>query len=268
MAKTTPLATLGGAVGGFRTFAAAVKAGVPRARAGSTAEADQAAAGNKVIPHGIVAGLVHAAADHLDAWAELVDSPGDATLLLHVNADYTLLRPVLEALTEVIWILDGDTSEARIKRALEVAKIEYRHGLTLTAALNKAGTPDEETNAAIAALGRLIKSSAENVGLDAEMFIKDRPVDPSELTKKIAHRVSGPTLQTLRYWAITSGNAHGQLVSTLRFAVETPLQPPHKGGALFEPDEALIAEVIEFIVKLLNISIELLNEQGYELAKA
>ncbi len=268
MTKPSPLATLGGAVGGFRKFAAEVRAGVPGSKVGSTAELDQNVTGNPVIPHGIVTGLVLAAADHLDAWAELADSPGEGTLLLHVNADYTLFRPVIEALTEVIWILDGDTSEARIKRALEVAKVEYRHGLALTSALNKASTPDEKTSAGIAALGRLIKSSAESVGLDAVEFIKADLVDPSALTKKIAHRVPGPTLQTLRYWAITSAHAHGQLISTLRFAVETALEAPHNRGSLIEPDEALIAELIQFIAILLKVAIDLLNEQGYVLAKA
>lgn len=268
MAKLSPLATLGGAVGGFRKFAAEVKAGVPRSKVGSTAELDQNVTGNQVIPHGIVAGLVLAAADHLGAWAELADSPGEGTLLLHVNADYTLFRPVLEALTEVIWILDGDTSEARIKRALEVAKVEYRHGLALTSALNKARTPDKETSAGIAALGKLIKSSAESIGLDPTEFLEADIVDPSALTRKIAHRVPGPTLQTLRYWAITSAHAHGQLFSTLRFAVETPLEAPYEGGSLIEPDEALIAELIQFIERLLNVAIDLLNEQGYVLAKA
>ena len=244
-----------------------MKAGVPRPKVGSTAEADQLLAGNQIIPHGIVAGLAHAAADHLGAWAELVGSPGAGTLLLHVNADYTLFRPVLEALTEIIWILDGSTPEARITRALEVAKVEYRHGIALSSALNKAGTPDEKTSAGIAALGKIIRSSAERVELDGDAFLKGDLIDPSALTKKIAARVPGPTLQTLRYWAITSAHAHGQLISTLRFAVETPLEAPHEGGALFEPDEALVAELVQFIAKLIAITVDLLNEQGYELAK-
>ena len=245
-----------------------MKAGVPRPRAGSTAESDQRVTGSLIIPHGIVAGLAHAAADHLGAWAELASSPGAGTLLLHVNADYTLFRPVLESLTEIIWILDGDTPNARIARALEIAKVEYRHGLALTSALNKAGTPDAKTSAGIAALGKVIKSSAVAIGLDGDEFLKGDLIDPSALTRKIAARVPGPTLQTLRYWAITSAHAHGQLFSTLRFAVETPLKAPHAGGALYEPDEALVAELVTFISELVRIAVDLLNEQGYELAKA
>lgn len=264
MAKTSPIETLGGAVGGFREFAAAVKAGVPGVAPGSNAELDERMAANPVIPHGIVTGLIGAAADHLGAWAELADSPKDSTLLLHVNADYTLFRPALEALTEVIWILDGDTSEARIERALEVAKIEYKHGVALTSALNKASTPDEETSAGVVMLGNVIKSSAERISLDVDAFMDARSVDPSSLTKKIANRVPGPTLRTLRYWAITSAHAHGQLISTLRFAIETP----QERGALYEPDEALIAELVLFIKELLDIAITMLNEQGYRLSKA
>lgn len=39
------------------------------------------------------------------------------------------------------------------------------------------------------------------------------------------------------------------------------------GGALYEPDEELIADLIKFIGKLLEIAINLLNEQGYELRR-
>lgn len=267
MPRPTPISTIGGAVAGFRAFSAAVKAGLPRPKAGSIAESDQLLASSQIIPHGIVTGLMHAAADHLGAWAELVDSPGEDTLLLHVNADYTLFRPVLEALTEIIWILDGDTAAARITRSLEIAKVEYRHGVALSSALKKAGTPDEKTTAGIMALGEVIRSTAAKVGLDGNEFLKGDLIDPSALTRKIASRVPGPSLQTLRYWAITSAHAHGQLISTLRFAVETPLEG-HTGGALFEPDEGLVAELVEFIGKLIAIAVDLLNEQGYELARS
>lgn len=264
MAKTSPLTTLRQAVGAFRSFSATVKDGIPRVGAGSIAEQDQNLTGNLIIPHGIVSGLAAAAADHLGAWAELADSPKGGTLLLHTNSDYTLFRPVLEALTEIIWILDGDTSETRIKRALEVAKVEYRHGLALTSALSMARTPDEKTSRGIVALGKIIKASATKIGLDADEFIDAPLVDPSSLTKKIAHRVPGTTLRTLRYWAITSAHAHGQLISTLRFAIETPLK---SGAASFEPDETLLAELVQFIEELLNIAIGMLNDQGYTLSK-
>ncbi len=64
-----------------------------------------------------------------------------------MNADYTRLRPCLEALTEIIWILDGDTAAARISRSLDIAKVEYRHGIAGSSALKKTGTPDEKTSA-------------------------------------------------------------------------------------------------------------------------
>ncbi len=76
------------------------------------AEEDQALAGNIVIPHAIVSGLVLTAADHVSAWAELAASPEENVLLLHMQADYTLFRPVLEGLAELIWILDGTDSSS------------------------------------------------------------------------------------------------------------------------------------------------------------
>lgn len=39
------------------------------------------------------------------------------------------------------------------------------------------------------------------------------------------------------------------------------------GRTLYEPDEELIADLIEFIGTLLEIAINLLNEQGYELRR-
>ena len=267
MTDATVLATLSGAIGGFREFAAAVNSAVPRPASGSTAEGDQSLSGNKLVPHGVVAGLMSSVADHLDAWAEKAGDRESGTIHLHLFADYSLFRPILEGLVEVIWILDGDNSNERIKRALEVAKIEYKHGMTLTSALNRAGTPDHEMSAGMLALGRIIRATATLIGLEPEEFIAERPVDPSALTRKIAHRVPGPTLQTLSYWALTSAHAHGQIISAFRFAVESPLEEPHRGGALLEPDEVKLAELILFVKSLLDIVVRLLNEQGYELAR-
>lgn len=235
-------------------------------RAGSVADEDQRLAGNVVIPHAIVSGLVLTVADHVGAWAELADSsPEEHQLILHMQADYTLFRPVLECLVEVIWILSGEDSTTRVDRALEIARIEYKHGQKLVKALNKARTPDEKTGQGVAALGRLIRTTATRLGRDAEEVINAPLVDPSSITKKIASRVPGPTLQTFRYWAITSAHAHGQLITTMRHAIETALPEPHASGALFEPDEELLADLIEFVGTLLEIAINLLNDQGYVL---
>lgn len=261
------LATIGGAIGGFRDFATAISQAVSRPAPGSIVEGDQEVTGSKLVPHGIVAGLMNSVADHLDAWVEKAADPDGTTVRLHLFSDYTLFRPVLEGLVEVVWILDGTDAYTRIRRALEVAKIEYTHGVALTSALNKAGTPDEKLSAGILALGRTIRATSTKIGLDPDAFIKARLIDPSTLTKKIAGRVPGSTLQTLSYWALTSAHAHGQLISALRFAVETPLEVPHDGGALFEPDEARVANLVEFVGKLLNIAIGLLNEQGYQLVR-
>lgn len=268
MSDQNPLAVLGGAVEGFRTFAATIKSGVPRVRAGSAAEQDQELSGNMVIPHLIVAGLIGSVADHLSAWAELADSQEDeSSLLLHIAADYTLFRPVVEGLVEVIWILDGSDSSVRVKRAADIAKIEYVHGSKLVRDLDKAQFSDEKTKQGIAALGRLIQATAQALGLDAMEYLGERPIDPSSLTRKIAHRVPGHTLRTFRFWAITSAHAHGQFISTLRFAQETKLTGAHEGGAYYAADENLLADLIRFIADLLDIVIGLLNEQGYELAR-
>lgn len=267
MTQRSTLQTLGGAVEGFRDFAAAIKSGVPTVRKGSMAEEDQALSGNIVIPHAIVSGLVLTVADHVSAWAELAASPEKDVLLLHMQADYTLFRPVLEGLVEVIWILDGTDSPSRARRALEIARIEYKHGLKLTNALRKARTPDDKTEQGIAALGRFLRTTASNLGYDPEDVLSAPLIDPSSITRKIANRVPGPTLQTFNYWAITSAHAHGQFITTLRHAIETPPSTPQMGGALYEPDEELIADLIKFIGKLLEIAVNLLNEQGYELRR-
>lgn len=260
------IALIGGAIQACRSFASAVKGGVPRVKAGSQAEADQQVSGNQVIPHLIVSGLIGSVADHLSAWAELADSPEeDDKVLLHLAADYTLLRPVIEGLVEVIWVLDGATSEARIKRAMEIAKIEYVHGTNLTNALTKAGMEDTKTVSGVEALGRMLRECANSIGVDPDKFLSSRAIDPSSITKKVASRISGPTLRTFRYWAITSAHAHGQLISTLRFAQETPLGFPHNGGSYYAPDEELLAELLQFVSELINVAVTDLNSHGYEL---
>lgn len=262
------LSTLGGAVGGFRAFAATIKSGIPRVRSGSTVETDQNLSRNVVIPHLIVSGLIGSVADHLSAWAELADSQDEETgLLLHLAADYTLFRPVVEGLVEAIWILDGSDSHDRVKRAADIAKIEYVHGSKLVRDLDKARFSDEKTSQGIAALGRIIQTTAEALNLDAADYLAERPIDPSSLTRKIAHRVPGNTLRSFRFWAITSAHAHGQLISTLRFAQETKLSGEYEGGAYYAADEKLLADLIRFVADLLTIVIDLLNEQGYELAR-
>lgn len=261
------LSTIGGAIVGFRKLGAALSERVPMPAAGSVAGSDQLATGNQLIPHGIVAGLMNSVADHLLAWSDKTAHPDGRTVRLHVFSDYSLFRPVLEGLVEIIWILDGADANIRIRRSLEIAKIEYTHGVALISALNKAGTPDEKMSAGILALGRTIRLTSTKIGLDADAFIQERLIDPSSLTKKIAGRVPGPTLQTLSYWALTSAHAHGQLISAFRFAVETPLDAPHEGGALIEPDETRIADLIKFVGTLLDISITMLNEQGYQLVR-
>ena len=267
MQKPSPAARIGGAAADFRAFSGQVKAGILHPKAGSIAESDQQLSGNQLIPHGIVSGLTNAAADHLGAWTQLVSSDGKDKLLLHVNADFTLFRPVIEALTEIIWILDGSTADIRITRAMEVAMIEYQHGVTLSEALAKAGTPDVKINEGIVKLGEIIRTTATRIRLIGDDFLKRRVVDPSTLTKKIATHVPGSTMQTFRYWAITSAHAHAQLVTTLQFAVSTRVEAP-SGGTLIEPDESLIAELVEFIGILIAIAVKMLKEQGYELSMA
>lgn len=267
MTTQDPVAVLGGAVDGFRAFAATVKAGVPRVRAGSAIESDQQLSGNVVIPHLIVSGLIGSVADHLSAWAEFADSQDDETgLLLHLAADYTLFRPVVEGLVEAIWILDGTEPAQRIKRAMDIAKIEYSHGSRYVKELGKARFPDDKTAQGIAALEGIIRATAQAIELDPDTYLEERAIDPSSITRKIAHRVSGNTLRTFRFWAITSAHAHGQLISTLRFAQESKLTGVHEGGAHYETDENLLAELVLFIAELLDIAVTLLNEQGYELA--
>jgi|LSQX01.3.fsa_nt_gb hypothetical protein len=262
-----PVAVLGGAVDGFRTFAAAIKAGVPRVRAGSVVESDQQLSGNVVIPHLIASGLIGSVADHLSAWAELADSQDDETgILLHVAADYTLFRPVVEGLIEAIWILDGSESAQRIKRAMDIAKIEHSHGSKFVKDLGKAKIPDDKTAQGIAILERVIRATAQAIELEPDSYLKERAIDPSSIRRKIAHRVSGNTLRTFRFWAITSAHAHGQLISTLRFAQATKLTGVHEGGAHYEADENLLAELVLFITELIDVAVTLLNEQGYELS--
>ncbi|WP_147440456.1 hypothetical protein [Mycetocola tolaasinivorans] len=133
----------------------------------------------------IIAGRIGSVADHLSASAELADSQGDETeSLLHLAADSTLFRPVVEGRVENIWVLDGSDPAQRISRAVDIAKIEYVQGLKLVRNLAKAGLGDDKTAQAMAALKLIIQASAQAIGLDPDEYLEERTIDPSAITKK------------------------------------------------------------------------------------
>jgi hypothetical protein len=196
--------TIYGSIGGFRRWSAQIKGRVARVNPDTLAERDEELSGSILFPSAIVTGLLVAAADQIGGWARMAGSDDDSTAVLHVLADYSLFRPTIEALTEVIWILDGESSKERVERSIELARIELKHGRLLASRLRRAGTPDEQIETSMSALEAQMQLALGRLGWDSEaiaekMDPKTSTLDPSAITRKIGRAFKGPSLELNRY---------------------------------------------------------------------
>jgi len=258
-----------GSIGGFRNWSAQIKGRVARVDPDTWAERDEELSGSILFPSAIVTGLLVAAADQIGGWAKMAGSDDNSKATLHVLADYSLFRPTIEALTEVIWILDGDTSKDRVERSIELARIELEHGRLLTKSLRRAGTPDEQVEKSMAALETQMQLSLRRLGWDQKAIVEKMDpsastLDPSAITRKIGRAFKGSSLELNRYWGIASAHAHGQLITTLTFSVRDAPGSDDE-GYLHEPDEILVAEMLLIIQRLVDTATKLLNRRGYSL---
>lgn len=259
-------------IDGFRNWSAQIKGRVARVSPDTLAERDEELSGSILFPSAIVTGLLVAAADQIGGWAKMAGNDDNSKATIHLLADYSLFRPTIEALTEVIWILDGDTSKERVERSIELARIELKHGRLLAKSLRSAGTPDEQVETSMAALGTHMQRALRRLGWDADAIVekmdpKSSTLDPSSITRKIGRAFRGPSLELNRYWGIASAHAHGQLITTLTFSVRD--SPGSDGeGYMHDPDEILIAEMLLIIQRLIETATALLNQRGYSLQPA
>lgn len=265
MDKNQARQTIHASIAGFRQYSAMIKSRVAVVHPDTVAERDEELSGSVLFPSAVVTGLMNAAADQIGGWAEMAGSRGSAQL--HMLADYTLFRPIIEALTEVIWILDADNSEDRVMRSIDLSLVELKHGRTLTRRLRRAGTPDERIERSLDAMETHVKTSLSRLRVSqediaAKLNPRSPTIDPSEITRRIGRAYRAPSLSLNRYWGIASAHAHGQLITTLTFSVRGETGS-RGGGYLHEPDEVMIAEILEVIQKLISTAAELLERRGY-----
>jgi hypothetical protein len=258
-----------GSIGGLADWSAKIKGRIASVEPDTLAERDEELSGSILFPSAIVTGLLVAAADQIGGWAKMAGSDSEPKATI---ADYSLFRPTIEALAEVIWILDGDNSKERVERSIELARIELKHGRLLAKSLRKAGTPDERVERSMAALESHVQLTLRRLGWDPAAIVqkldpKSSTLDPSSITRKIGRAFKGPSLELNRYWGIASAHAHSQLITTLTFSVRD--SPSTAGGEyLHDPDEILIAEMLLIIQRLIETATDLLNRRGYSLQPA
>jgi len=258
---------VGSALTAFRTFANWLHDNPNRSvLPESNAASDIALTGTDIVPKGIIEGLLGSVSDHLDAWVNLVDRGGDDPVMqLHLFADFTMLRPVVEALASIVWVLGDERQELRIRRALLIGNAELRHTQRFLDALNAAGLSDDALAYSSTNLEELLVEAAESAGLAPTKALPAQPTDPTAIVRGAGQYVRGPSLDTFRHWALCSSHAHGQIVGVLTHASRTI--GASADGSLYshaEVDTRHLAETLRFIGdKLLPTAVNLLNKRGF-----
>jgi hypothetical protein len=235
-------------------------------RPGSDAESDAKLAGSGwVVPSGIVEGLINSTTDHLLAWFDKCvtqDEPPEVRLSAY--ADYTLLRPPIECLANLVWMLAPDGPKERVSRSLRFANIELQHGKKLIAALLAAGTPDAGLARTFASAEPFLITAAEAAGLDPARVLGTRIVDETSILRSIGPQVGGPTFEALAHWARASAHAHSQILTVLTLSDRSRRSDPHGPYLYSEVNSRALADSCELLLKLLNVAVDLLNRRGYE----
>ena len=208
MTEDGALQALGDAVGSLMDFSKWLHDNDARnVAAGSDLEADVGRSGSDLIPKELVESLLVVANDHLHAWLTLVNQGEEEPLLsLHVSADLTLLRPVIEGFASIIWILGNESQDVRLRRALNVSVAELRQLQRYLTALSKANIPDADLQEASNRYGEALLEATERAGLNPLKTLPERAVDPSSIMRGAGQFVPGPQLDVYRHWAIASSH--------------------------------------------------------------
>lgn len=258
---------LGQALVAFRKFSKWVHENPNRSvKPGSEIERDIHFAGTDIIPKGIVEGLLGSIADHQSAWVDLVEQGVDEPEIeLHLFADFTLLRPIIEALASIVWILGDERQDLRVKRALLVANAELRQLQEYLKTLEKEGLKDSALTYSGEQYEKLLTKAATQAGLNLTTALPDRATSPTTVVKGAGHYVPGPRLDTFQHWALSSANVHGQIVGVLTKASRTI--SAYSDGTLYSHavvDTVHLAKTLRFIGDhLLPTAVSLLNKRGF-----
>lgn len=231
---------------------------------GSAAAGDEALAGGlRIVPTGIIEALVNSATDHLLAWCDKAFSSDDPPIVrLSVYADFTLLRPPIEALANVVWILSPEDSRERVARSLKFANIELQHGKKLTRELEAAGTPDVDLSRTFQRSEPQLRSAASAAGLDPDRILSTQIIEQSRILRTIGSLVGGPTYQVLLHWARASAHSHSQVLTTLTMADRTTRADRTGPYVYAEVSSAALADSCDLLMRLMNVAVDLLNQRG------
>lgn len=226
---------------------------------GETA-ADRRRAGSDHIPVRIVEGFIASAADHLKAWlraSELLDE-GDPEPLLHLYADHTLWRAILEAVASAVWILGPDDQDERIRRATKLALYEWAE----TGPIERQGHPADDVALRMKdELRRIIERVCTQMGWEIAE-VEKRRISPSTVLNAARNHL-GPAGQDIFYWwTVCSRYAHGQTLTMMLRARRQSAETPYGDVVNVTTDAELVAELIEFTLPVLNVLIQLTWKRG------
>lgn len=148
------------------------------------------------------------------AFDSMVVSDDRTELRLHLSAEFTLIRALLEAATTAVWILGPDDSDERIRRTLRLrySELSYSRKLAIRfAELTEADVASELSAQEEFVDGQVsdLVAMAVKAGLEAREVM--RPVAPGTIAAQAGSYVSelGPAL-TYWYWSTASSIAHGE----------------------------------------------------------
>ena len=232
---------------------------------GSDAESDNLlAGGGGIAPVGIVESQINSATDHLLAWHDKCVVPGPPpSIRLSSYADYTLLRPPIEALANVVWILSPDDPVERIARSLKLANVELQHAKKLVRDLEAAGTPDPELARTFERAEPHLRAAASAAGLDPERILASRPIDQTKILRTVGAEVGGSTHETLLHWARASAHSHRQLLTALTMAERTTRADGSGPYIYAEVSTRALAVTCDLVLRRINVASNRLNRRGY-----
>ncbi|WP_106814510.1 mediator of RNA polymerase II transcription subunit 4 [Microbacterium timonense] len=225
----------------------------------SQAAHDKARAGSDHIPNRLVEGFIASTADHLKAWLRASEPPaGETSPLLHLYADYTLWRAILESLASGIWLLAPSPSDERIRRGVILALYEWK----ATGPVERPGRPaDEAATRTQTELHGIIERVCNRMGWPVT-DLDQRRFGPTQIIRGAQQHLGSDGRDLFYWWTICSRSAHAQSLTALLRARRTHFDTPHGGAVDVETDEALVAELVEFAVGTLNSFASLTRERG------
>lgn len=233
----------------------------PAVLPGGDAARDAVTSGSDHIPNRVVEGFVASVVDHLRAWYRATaPTEDDPRPYLYIYADYTLWRAILESVACAVWVLGPEDSEERIRRGIRLAKYEW----TKSKPLDRASRSSDESMARLQGeQERVIRRVCAKLSVDFDAIDK-RGLAPSTVVNAACNHL-GRAGQDLPYWwMICSRYAHAQTLTVMHRGIRINETSPDGEVLNVTTDEALLADVVEFGLAMIDMLVELLRKRGFE----